>query len=134
MTTAATVPSAPIAVKVCWYAVKNSSITFPRRARLRRAGPRRTHARSFATGQLAALGEPRWLDGLEREATLLKLNSYLLGNRSSRPGQVLNDNLSLIVGRADVPCADVSVVGADHREHLALMHIKQKALGSALIA
>jgi hypothetical protein len=40
-----------------------------------------------------AIAEPRWLDKSEREATLPKLKSYLLGNRSSRPRQVLNGNL-----------------------------------------
>jgi hypothetical protein len=49
--------------------------------------------RDTQTGKVAAPAsgprEPRWLDALERDATVPKLNSYLLGNRSSRPGQVL---------------------------------------------
>jgi hypothetical protein len=63
--------------------------------------------RDTQTGKVAAPAsgprEPRWLDALERDATLPKLNSYLLGNRSSRPGQVLNSNLAVEL-RAEVPC------------------------------
>jgi hypothetical protein len=44
--------------------------------------------RDTQTGKVAAPAsgprEPRWLDALERDATVPKLNSYLLGNRSSR--------------------------------------------------
>jgi len=61
---------------------------------------------------------------------LPKLRSYLLGNLSSRPGQVLNGNLSAEAGD-QVPRADVGVVGVDHPEHFALMLLKwQTARGA----
>src|SRR5262249_29044361 len=41
VTTAATVPNAPSAMKVCWYAVKNSSISLPPLATYRRDSWRR---------------------------------------------------------------------------------------------